>query len=278
VGTRVAVGRAQVAREIRAAAPLLFDLAAPVTARGPWLTAVLNVQSARPVPRVRPRAVVVEQARGGRPEAAALLASRRRGPATALTLLGQTAGPLPGGHPTSVLYARDDAGARRLAEAIVDLLSRVRGPWTLRLSGLPLGDATVGHLAAALPGAHLATSRNRRLVDDLDSVADVVRSCDPAELERWLPVVLERVPPAERSFLRACARVHAAIGQLELAVVPAGTGATAVLLTLLDGGGSNPTRWPWWGSSDLGGLRQELGVPGVTLAASAGWLELARRR
>ena len=52
--TRVAVGRARVVREIRAAAPLMAALRAPVAARGPWLTAVLNASgtarfSGRPV-------------------------------------------------------------------------------------------------------------------------------------------------------------------------------------------------------------------------------------
>jgi hypothetical protein len=68
--------------------------------------------------------------------------------------------------------------------------------------------------------------------------------------------------------------VHAAAGELELAVVagpaddPADGGRpAAALLTLLDGGG----RWPWWGSTDLGGLRPEMGAPLVRLTARGGW-------
>ena len=40
----------------------------------------------------------------------------------------------------------------------------------------------------------------------------------------------------------------------------------AGLLTLVDGG----TRWPWWGSSDIGGLRTELGAPLVRLTVASG--------
>jgi hypothetical protein len=278
--TRVADGRARVAAEIRAAAPLMSALAAPVPARGPWLTAALNAQSARPLSRTRAGAVVVEEGRPGRTDGLALLSFRRRGPATAVTLLGGDAGPRPGGRPQSRLYARDDAVASRLAAGVVDLLAGRRGPWTLRLAGLPLGDPTVRHLAAALPDSSLATTRNRRLVDELDGVAEVVRSRDPGDLERVLPTVLDRVPAAQRTFLRAAARLHAAIGQLEVAVVPAADPAVhapaAVLLTLVAGGPGAEDRWPWWGSSDVGGLRRELGSPSVTLTCAAGLSRLGR--
>jgi hypothetical protein len=275
--TRVAVGRASVVREVRAAAPLMSDLAAPVTARGPWLTAVLNVQSASLVPRGRPRAVVVEQHPGGRSDGVALLSFSRRGPVTAVRLLGDAVGPAPGGRPTSRLYARDDDVARRLADGVLEHLHRLRGPWTLGMGGLPLGDPTVRHLADALPTASMATARSRRLVDELDAA---VRTTDPAEVERWLPAVLSRLPAADRPFVRACARLHAAIGALELAVVPTAGGPAAgppaaVLLTLLDPGSGE--RWPWWGVSDVGGLRRELGSPVATLSASAGLRILGRR-
>jgi hypothetical protein len=48
-----------------------------------------------------------------------------------------------------------------------------------------------------------------------------------------------------------------------------------VLLTLLDPGSGE--RWPWWGVSDVGGLRRELGSPVATLSASAGLRILGRR-
>jgi hypothetical protein len=277
--TRVADGRARVVREIRAAAPLMSDLAVPVPARGPWLTAALNAQSARFLSPVRPWAVVVEQHQGGRSDGVALLSFRRRGVATAVTLLGAGAevGPLPEGRPQSRLYARDDDVARGLAAGVVDLLDGLRGPWTLRLAGLPLGDPTVRHLAAVMPDSSLSTTRSRRLVDELDAVAEVRRSRDPAELERWLPSVLARVPERQRAFVRAVARLHAAIDQLEVAVVPAADGPAAVLLTLLDRRPGGEDRWPWWGSSDVGGLRRELGSPWVALTASAGMARLGRR-
>jgi hypothetical protein len=288
VSTRVVDGRARVVREIRAATPLMSRLAAPVPASGPWLTATVNAQSARPfLPAVRPRAVVVEQsglpagAGGGRgappTDGLALLSFRRRGPATAVTLLGAEPGPLPGGRPTGRLYARDDEVAGRLADGVADLLDRQRGPWTLRLAGLPLGDPTLRRLAAAMPDASLATSRSRRLVDELDTVGEVRRSRDPAEVERRLPDVLARVPGRQRTSVRAVARLLAAIGQLEVAVVPAAHGPAAVLLTLLDSRPTGEDRWPWWGSSDVGGLRRELGSPTVALTASAGLGRLGRR-
>jgi len=287
VQTRVTHGRAQVVREIRDAAALMADLAAPVPARSPWLTAALNVQSARPFARVRPAAVVAQRA--GLPAAApqerpgidgvVLLSLRRRGLATSLTLLGAgpDVGPLPEGRPAARLYARDDDVARQLAAGVVDLLQGLRGPWTLRLAGLPLGDPTLRHLSAALLDSSTATTRSRRLVDELDTVADVRRSRDPAELERALPAVLASVAEPQRVFVRAAARLHAAIGQLEVAVVPSSAGPAAVLLTLLDTGPGGEDRWPWLGASDVGGLRRELGSPTAELTASAGLTRLARR-
>ncbi|GAB3357623.1 hypothetical protein [Modestobacter lapidis] len=263
-------------QEIRAAAPLMSEPAAPLTARGPWLTAVLNEQSAPLLASARPRAVVVEQHQQGRPDGTALLSFRRRGPSTAVTLLGDAAGPVPGGSPSSRLYARDDGIAGRLADGVVDQLARVRGPWTLRLTGLPLGDPTVCRLAAVLATAEVATSRSRRLVDELDAVGEVRRSRDPGELEHWLPGLLARLPAREQRFARAAARLHAAIGRVEVAVLPGRERPAAVLLTLLDGPDA-AIRLPWWGFSDVGGLDRALGSPVVTLTASAGFRGLARR-
>ncbi|MGY1844216.1 hypothetical protein [Modestobacter sp. SYSU DS0875] len=275
----IADGRARVVREIRAAAPLMAALAAPLTARGPWLTAALNAQSARVLVPVRARAVVVAPAPGARPDGLALLTSQRRGPATVVGLLGSGPGaaPHPGGRPPARLLARDPEVAGRLAGGVLDLLDSVRGAWTLRLTGLPLGDPVVRRLAAALPDAQLATSRSRRLVDELDTVAEVRRSRDPAELEYWLPELAGRLGAREFVPLRAAARLHAAIGRLEVAVVPARTGAAAVLLTLLEDGPAGEERRPWWGASDIGGLRRELGSPSVSLTASRGLVNLTRR-
>src|SRR4051794_29369290 len=183
VPTRIADGRAHVVREIRSAAPLMSALAVPVTARGPWLTAALNVTSAPVLRPDRARAVVVEPQLEGRPDGLALLSFRRRGPVTAVSLLGTRPGPLPEGRPQCRLYSRgggpapgggrrgprpgplpegrpqcrlyvrDPAVADRLADGVLDLLAGLRGPWTLRLAGLPLGDPTLRALVAGLPDA-----------------------------------------------------------------------------------------------------------------------------
>jgi len=262
---RIAVGRARVVREVRAAAPLMADLAAPVTARGPWLTAVLNHQAAHFSPGVRPAAVVVEAHPQGRPDAVAFLTLRRRGWATEVSLLGQ-AGPVPPGRAPARLLARDPARAELLADGVCRLLDALRGPWRLRLAGLPLGDPTARALAARQPDGLIGNERSFRLVDGLDGVGPAVRSRDPRDLERWLPQLLAHEPDRRaRGFLRAAARLHGAIGQVELAVVADGAGLRAGLLTLVDGG----DRWPWWGWSAVGGLGTELGAPRVTLTAPA---------
>jgi hypothetical protein len=272
---RIAVGSERVVREVRAAAPLMAELRAPVTAGAPWLTAVLNEGAARR-PRARPVAVVVESHRHGRPDGVAFLTVRRRGPRTIARLLGEGAAPVPGGTPPFRLLARDDAVAARLADGILDLLRSLHGPSSLHLSGLPLGDPTLRALAARMPTALLANSRSTRLVDELDAVGAVDRSRDPATLERRLPELLDREPDRRaRAFLRSAARLHAAIGQLEVAVVADGDVVRAGLLTLVDGA----DRRAWWGTTDVGGLRTELGAPLARLTVPArGWPPLAGQR
>jgi hypothetical protein len=266
VFTRVALGRARVVREVRAAAPLMGALRAPVTAQGPWLTAVLNEGVARGS-RARPVAVVVEAHAQGRPDGVAFLSMRRSGLRTVVTLLGGEAAPLPPGRPSARLLARDDEAATRLAAGVHRLLLSLRDGWTLRLAGLPLGDPVQRELAALLPGSLVGTERSARLVDELDDVAAVVRSRDPRALETVLPALLAReADPRARAFLRSTARLHSAIGRVELAVVPGEAGPRAALLTLVEG----TDRWPWWGFSDLGGLRTEFGAPLVSLTAPAG--------
>ena len=256
-------------QEVRAAAPLMAALRAPVTARGPWLTAVLNADAAARA-RARPVAVVVEDLRPNRPEGAAFLSVGRRGLTTVVSLLGAATGPLPGGRPPARLLARDEDAARRLADGVIGLLGTLRRPWTLELAGLPLGDPTSRLLAARLPTAVLGNVRSSRLVDELDGVGPgstpVLRSRDAGVLERWLPALLAAADPPARSFLRATARLHAAIGQVELALMADGGALRAGLLTLVDGA----DRWPWWGTGP--GLRTEMGAPLVGLTAPArGW-------
>jgi hypothetical protein len=266
VSTRIALGRARVVQEIRGAAPLMADLAAPVTARAPWLTAVLNDQAAHRRPGVRPAAVVVAEHRQDRPDAVAFLTLRRQGWSTEVTLLGQSVGPVPPGRAPARLLARAPDLADQLAGGICDLLDALRGPTRLRLSGLPLGDPAARALAARRPNGVIGTGRSVRLVDDLDDAGPVVRSRDPRVLERWLPRLLAHEDdPRARGFLRAAARLHAAIGQVELAVVADGAVPPAGLLTLVEGA----DRWPWWGWTTIGGLAEEMGAPLVSLTAPA---------
>jgi hypothetical protein len=255
----VVVGRAGVVREVRAAGALAARLRAPVTARGPWLTAVLNTLAARRS-LLRPVAVVVDDPGAEAPAGAAFL-TVRRGVRTAVGLLTAAAGPLPGGLPPARLLARDDAAAEALADGIVGLLAARRGPWRLDLTGLPLGDPTLRALAARLPMATLANERSVRLVDELSGAE---RTTDPREVDRLLPSLL---PPGDRGFLRATVRLHAALGAVEVAVLPSGGG----VVTLLDG----TDRWPWWGNAPAG-LRAEMGAPLVRLTA-AGWRISLRR-
>jgi hypothetical protein len=257
---RVVTGRARVVREVRASGPLAARLRAPLTARGPWLTAVLNSLAARRS-LVRPVAVVVDDAAGEVPAAAAFL-TVRPGARSLVRLLTVAAGTLPGGRPPARLLARDEAAAEALADGIVGLLAARRGPWRLDLAGLPLGDPTMRALAARLPMATLANERSARLVDELSGAE---RTTDPVEVDRLLPWLL---PTGDGGFLRAAVRLHAALGAVEVAVLPSGGG----LVTLLDG----TDRWPWWGSAPSG-LRTGMGAPFVRLTA-AGWSgrELAR--
>jgi hypothetical protein len=267
MSTRVVAGRSRVVREIRAAGPLAAALRAPIPARGPWQTVVLNTRrwSALPGAGRRPVAVVVEPHRQDRPSAVACLELRRRGPVTTVTLLGQDAGPLPGGRPPFRLLAEDDAAAGRLAAGVLDLLAGLSGAWTLRLAGLPLGDPTLAALAARLPTAALRTSRSRVLIDGLDGLCgEVRRSRHPAVVESRLGELLAAEPDRRvRLFVRAAARLHAAIGQLEVTVLP---GAGGGLLTLIDG----EQRWPWWAPPGTPGVGSGMGSPLVGITAQGG--------
>jgi hypothetical protein len=122
----------------------------------------------------------------------------------------------------------------------------------------------------------LANTRSRLLVDDLDGAARsggrLERSRDPRVLERLLPAVLARLPGGrEREFLRAAGRLSVVGGRLEVAVLADGDRVRAALLTLLDPAQPAPfDRWPWWGFSDVGGLRTEMGAPVVGLTVPDG--------
>jgi len=111
----------------------------------------------------------------------------------------------------------------------------------------------------------VAVSLNKQLVDGLDDVGPVRRSVDPVALERWLPALLARAEPRSRRFLRSAARLHAVTGLLELAVIADGDRPLAGLLTLVEGS----DRWPWWGTTTIGGLSSEMGAPLVSLTVPA---------
>jgi hypothetical protein len=264
VQTRVVTGREDVVRELRAAAPLMAALRAPIPARAPWLTAVLNAGAGRPV------AVVVERDAAARPDGLALLAARRRGAALELTLLGDSGGVVPPGSPPARLLARDDDVAARLAAGLLALGDGRRAPWSLSLTGLPMGDPTARALGVLRPDAAFATARTSRLVDRLDSLGrPVTRSRDPRDVERWLPGLLAAQPdPRARRALRATARLHAAIDQVEVAVVTDGDHLRAALLTLVDGA----DRHPWTGCGEPAALAREMGAPATSLRLADGWL------
>ncbi|SDC05503.1 hypothetical protein SAMN05660690_0365 [Geodermatophilus telluris] len=264
--TRTVLGTAAVVRELRAAAPLARALAAPATAESPWLTTVLSVQAVHRRPRLVPAAVVVGPRGPGGPDALALLELATAGPVVTATLLGDGL-PTPGGRPPARLPARDEDAADRLAAGVLDLLTSVRRPWRLRLAGLPLGDPTVRALARLRPDARVASARTTRLVDDLDAAAPgrVVRSRDARAVDRVLPGLLAGERDARaRDLVRAAARLHAALGRVEVATVTDGGRLRAGLLTLVDGA----DRLPWWGHSELGGLTTARGAPAVGVTVS----------
>nr|WP_218859794.1 hypothetical protein [Petropleomorpha daqingensis] len=238
-------------------------LRAPIPARGPWLTAVLTASAV-----ARPVAVVVEPHPLDAPVGLALLDLRSRGVVVEATLLGGAPAALaPTGRPPARLLAADPDAAAQLAAGVLDLLDGLRRPWTLRFAGLPLGCPTTPALAAGTPTAAFGSARSEQLVDALDELGPVSRTTDPRALDRALPALLAAEPERRaRTFLRTAARVHAAIGQLELAVVGSPERPRAALLTLLEGG----DRWPWWGTAPDGGLRRAMGSPLVSLTATGG--------
>jgi hypothetical protein len=268
-GIRVALGRERVLREISAAASLAGGLRVPLTASAPWLTTVLSVQAAHRRPRLLPAAVVVGSS-PDRPDGIALLALATARPVVTATLVGDGL-PVPGGRPAARLPARDDDAAARLAAGVLGLLTSVRRPWRLRMAGLPPGDPTVRALARLRLDAVVASRRSRRLVDDLDAHAAatgrrVVRTRDARALDAALPGLLAGVRDRRtRDLVRAAARLHAAAGRVEVAVLTDGVRQRAALLTLLDGE-SHEERLPWWGRPDVGGLGEEPGAPLVGIA------------
>jgi CelD/BcsL family acetyltransferase involved in cellulose biosynthesis len=173
----------------------------PVTARWAWLRTCADCFAEW-------RPVVVTVPDGTALAAAALLAVRRAGPLTLVTLLGG------GRSDYAALPARDAAAATHLARGVAEVLRGVNGPWRLRLSQLPADDPVADALAGTLRCAEveagegapaivfdgrtdayanknlrkqLRKARNRLRDDGIDLVADV--TSDPAGVRRLLPEI-----------------------------------------------------------------------------------------
>jgi CelD/BcsL family acetyltransferase involved in cellulose biosynthesis len=114
----------------------------PVTARWAWLRAC-----ATHFPDRRPVAVTVRD--GGTLAGAALLATRRAGPLTLVTLLGD------GRSDYAALPARDGAAATALARGVHDVVGGIRGPWRLRFDQVPAGDPVLQEVTRSLRCASL---------------------------------------------------------------------------------------------------------------------------
>lgn len=115
---------------------------APTTARRPWLTAWCDAWPATPL--------LVAVGDEEHLDAAAVLAVQRRRSGTALVV--------PVGHGPSDevrLPARDDDAAALLADAVVQALAALDGPWRLVLRHLPPHDAVARALEDRLPHAVL---------------------------------------------------------------------------------------------------------------------------
>ena len=132
-----------------------------------------------------------------------------------------------------------------------------------------MGDPTSRALGALRPDAAFGNVRSSRLVDRLNSLGGpVTRSRDPHEVERPLPALLAAQPgPDAARTLRATARLHAAIGQVEIAVVTEGHHLRAALLSLVEGA----DRQPWVSCGEPGAVGREMGAPTSSLRLAGGW-------
>lgn len=124
---------------IAAAGALLGSCEAPVCARPPWLGA----WGATHAPAWRPHVISVLDDQ--EPAGLAALALRRRGPLTDVVMLGH------GLSDYALLAAADRRAATSLAGGMIGFLTRLPGPWRMRLDQLPAGDPTALMVAAALP-------------------------------------------------------------------------------------------------------------------------------
>jgi CelD/BcsL family acetyltransferase involved in cellulose biosynthesis len=262
--------------EQRAGAPALSDhvpeleqllaaTGAPVTARLPWLLTWANHH-----PAWVPWTITVRRDAGRQLVAAALLATRRRGPVVNVVLLGH------GRSDRAHLPAIDGEASQDLALGIARALRGLRRPWRLKLRQLPAGDPTALELARLVPRARLVSgfgspivrfsddrrlptyaSRNYRsqtnhkwnqLTRD-GAAPSVLMTRDPAEIERYLPV-LRRISrrrdheiaarsafddPGYDLFFDDLILRHARRGEVELAALTARGDVAAYSVAFLDG-------------------------------------------
>ena len=280
--TRVAVGRAPVVREVRAAGPLMAALRGaghrprPVADRGAQRRAPRRRPRGRPG-RGRGRAARAGPPGGRRVPARSAVAGR----SPTVTLLGDGTGPLPGGRPPARLLARDDerrrpAGRRHRRPAGHACAARGPCAWpACRWATRPL--RAPGRPAARRPS--LANVRSRRLVDELDDVGAVVRSRDPAVLERWLPALLARVPDRRARRLPARRR-PAARGDRPAGGRRGGRRRRRRRRRCSPCVDGRPTGGRGGGRSDVGGLRTRARVRrwcALTVPRAAGWPRRGQR-
>jgi CelD/BcsL family acetyltransferase involved in cellulose biosynthesis len=253
---------------LRSLGERLDDLAAatgaPITARRPWQQTWIECY-----PDHEPWAIVLE-GDGGRIEAAALLATRRRPGRTEIVGLGH--GPCD----QLRLPARSPEAARRLAAEVARALIGRRGAWSFRFEQLPVGDPVAAEVERLLPAAAVVpgdgspamafdkgrdfksyvghnsrgvakTMRNRMKRNGLEVLVEGLR--DPERVVAALPEV-EKVhrdrdvqlvrrsdldDPRMARFWRAAIARHAELGELELVTLRLNGTLAGYVVGLLDG-------------------------------------------
>ncbi|HET9443427.1 MAG TPA: GNAT family N-acetyltransferase [Acidimicrobiales bacterium] len=135
----------------------------PVTVRRPWLETW-----ARAHPERRACAVVVRDPASRRLDGAALFGTADDGATVDISPLGH------GRNDRSRLPVRTPAAAHRLAHALVEWLTGLDRPWTLRLEQLPEADPVAVELARLLPTVHLVRAAPIPLVRFHDDASPCV--------------------------------------------------------------------------------------------------------
>jgi CelD/BcsL family acetyltransferase involved in cellulose biosynthesis len=261
--TRIVHGLAELEPWTAELTRLADEQQAPLPAGLPWLSAW-----ARSHPSWRPLSVL-RFGPDGRLVAAALLATRFRGPLRNVAALGY-------GHSDYARFLGAPEEAPGLAAAIADLLAGLRGPWSLRLEQFPAADPVLEDLAVRLPAAALRpgdaspmvdlagfdpardvsksarqsgrTGRNRAAADGLDLTID--RTRDPDRIRELLPELEELHAARDRAlgrtsdledpehlaFWRLLLPEAASRGEAEVVVLRLDGRPVCELIALLDGG------------------------------------------